>query len=131
MTEYLRLLAGFTSLSSNLCRSHFCWMGPEGMREFRSITTPGPNSLNGKRSTGVHEQASRAESGLAGIPRLPFTVHRSPFTPFLPFTLLSLNEAKKHRQRHQAEPRGDDYGHRDGDGSVAQIAATGGSAQRA
>src|SRR5262249_23175404 len=40
MTEYFRLLAGFTSLSSKRCRSHFCWMGPEGIREFKSIASP-------------------------------------------------------------------------------------------
>src|SRR5271169_4094094 len=32
MTLYFRLLAGFTSFISNLARSHFCSMGPAGMR---------------------------------------------------------------------------------------------------
>ena len=31
---YLRRLAGFTSFRSNLCRLHFCSIGPEGILAF-------------------------------------------------------------------------------------------------
>ena len=37
MTSSLRLFAGLTSLSSNLCLSHFCANGPEGILESRVI----------------------------------------------------------------------------------------------
>src|SRR3954470_21730951 len=39
ITLYLRLLAGFTSLSSNRCRSHRDSMGPDGLFDFNSIDT--------------------------------------------------------------------------------------------
>ena len=40
MIVNLRLLAGLTSFISNLCRSHFCAIGPAGMRASSLTTAP-------------------------------------------------------------------------------------------
>jgi len=72
ITEYFRLFAGFTSFISNLCRVHFCSMGPDGLLAFNSMTLHPPylsrsqpastamgSAANPSTTTSVNAVASR------------------------------------------------------------------------
>src|SRR6185312_10489677 len=71
MTSNLRLFAGLTSFMSNLCLSHFCAMGPEGIFESRAILLHGLLSVmkhqNGYGDGDVSDKNQPRDEPRAGI----------------------------------------------------------------
>src|SRR5579872_6738462 len=63
MTSNFRLFAGLTSFMSNLCMSHFCASGPEGILESRAILLARLLSVTAKNGNGDRNVAEENQPG--------------------------------------------------------------------
>src|SRR5581483_9141320 len=70
MTSNFRLFAGLTSFRSNLCLSHFCAIGPDGILESRAILLQRLLSVaeqNGNWNRYVAEENQPGDQSRGGI----------------------------------------------------------------